>query len=99
IDNLEPGLSLCDTGGRYLLVNPSFCRLVGLDPHQIVGRKPDQVHPPELADQIVTDCHEALEIGQRQEKELIWEQEDRTLILKSVRTPVRDASGNIRWLV
>jgi PAS domain S-box-containing protein len=51
IEQLPNAVFRKDRGGRYVLVNPQFCKLKGLKKEDFIGRKPMEVAPSEIAKQ------------------------------------------------
>ena len=43
IDTLGQGLTVTDENGHFVLVNPAYARLVGYEPRELIGRRPDEI--------------------------------------------------------
>ncbi|WP_420378256.1 sigma 54-interacting transcriptional regulator [Gilvibacter sp.] len=53
IQGLQEGLAIIDVSGEFLETNPAFCRMLGLERDEIVGKKPPYAYwPPEHIDEI-----------------------------------------------
>ncbi len=64
-DSLHTGMRAVDMAGRVIYVNPAFCRMVGYEPAELMGREGlDQPHwPPEEAGRIFEDIRAARQAG------------------------------------
>lgn len=82
--------------GRFTFANQKFCQMMRLPAEQILGKTDYDFFPPELADKYRRDDRRVLETGE------IFEdiEEHQTpvgqkLFVQVIKSPVRDAAGNI----
>ena len=88
-------VGLQDTGGRYRAVNAAFCRLVGRNETEILGRADPEILPPERADAWVAENRRVRERGETSAGETALTVEGRRRWFHLVRLPVRDVAGRI----
>jgi PAS domain S-box-containing protein len=104
VEQLPVGIFRKDVEGRYIFVNPEFCKLRGKSREEILGRRPD-----ELAVSAARDAHEAglLKGGTKDHQEIMRTGElieveeaysrpnGEEFFLHVVKCAAFDASGNI----
>ena len=61
VDNVPDPLWLKDANKRYMAVNDAWCQALGADRKQILGKRAEEVFPPEIVDQITSDESRILE--------------------------------------
>lgn len=81
-----------DTGGRYLLADDAFKRLVGCDP---IGKTAFDLFPRETADAMMAQDRQVLVTGAESEMEIAIPQPDGVHTYWSVMFPIRDDQGRI----
>jgi PAS domain S-box-containing protein len=85
IDSLPDHISVKDAEGRYVLVNASYARFLGLGaPEEVVGKTIFNFYPPELAEKIQADDRSLIQVGQP---------------MINVERPGVDHAGNKMWLL
>ena len=82
----------------YVTCNASYARDLGLTPQGIVGKVDDDLHPPELAEKYRADDRRVLESGPIDLEEH-YVREGQPMIVRTVKTPVRDEAGDIMGLL
>ena len=103
VDQMPAGIFRKDKEGRFVFVNPAFCKFKGMTPDQILGRTiselaEDEQQNPEPKWLIQGDVHHELilKTGQTIEVEEHYSRPDgRTRHLHVVKTPVFDANNRI----
>jgi PAS domain S-box-containing protein len=61
IDSANDMISIKDTEGRYLMVNPATAALFGLEPSQLIGRTPAELYDPGVSEIIRAHDKEVIE--------------------------------------
>ena len=95
VESLPQGILRKDVEGRFTYVNGGACRLLGLDPNEIIGKTDFDICPPELAkkyrddDQFVLQTRRPLETT---EEHKTFDGPERHVQI--VKTPVFDDTGN-----
>lgn len=88
-----------DASLRYLLVNDAFCRLLGLHPKKLIGRKAADVVDPERALHYELDERRVLETGVPVDSAEEYLMADGTLVRSVARKRRFGSPGNYRLLV
>ena len=95
------GITHIGMDGRWLRVNPQFCRAIGYDPDEISHlRLRDIVHPSDLNDHLAAQRRLArgeLESFRREERYL--RKDGRVVWVDSTVSALRDRSGAVRYFV
>ncbi len=63
IDSIPDAVAVRDLQGRYQLANRETARILGLEPHQIIGRLPEDIYPPASAQNVRQMDKAVLETG------------------------------------
>ncbi|MBA4066593.1 MAG: chemotaxis protein CheR [Isosphaera sp.] len=84
-----------DVGGRYLLADEAFKRLVGCDP---VGKTAHDLFPQDVADALTAQDARVLRTGVPDETEVVIPHPDGEHTYLSVMFPVRDEAGAVTGL-
>jgi PAS domain S-box-containing protein len=94
IDNSPSLIALNDLQGRYLVVNRQFEAWHGRSPDEVVGRRPDDVFSPDVAQLYASRSAAVLEDDRivEEETEVVF-QDDTTHTVLVTRFPVRGARG------
>ncbi len=94
-DNAPVEIYLKDREGRYIEINKQFERLFNVEAAEVVGKLPEDVHYPELAERTRAQDLAVLQSGQTMAREEQAETELGHLVLHTVKFPVFDADGQI----
>ncbi len=100
LNNIPHLAWLKDENSRFIAVNQVFGEVSGYTPTELIGKKDLDIWPVELAQKYVDDDLLTMQSGQRkivEEKVLTSQQEERWL--ETIKTPIRDSSGNITGTV
>ena len=95
VENLTQSVFLKDTSFRFVAVNQPFCSGLGLAEQEILGKTDFDLYPEPMAAKYRADDEDVLRRGLRleQEEENLIAGRSRTIHL--IKTPFRDADGNI----
>lgn len=95
INNAQDWISMKNLNGEYILVNPVIARAFGKQPEDFIGKKPEDVLPPKLAQTVKAHDSEVLRTG----KAVLYNE---TITLngeehyfRMLRFPLTDAQGKI----
>jgi PAS domain S-box-containing protein len=94
-ENLEQCIFVKDKNLRLQAVNRGFCAAVGLPEAELLGKTDSDLYPPELAAQYRADDLRVLREGTRLEVEEQNPAGGKMRTVRVIKTPVRDASGEI----
>jgi PAS domain S-box-containing protein len=96
VENMPQSVFRKDRDGRFQFVNEQFCRDLERSLGDIVGRTDADIFPPELAQAYRKDDLRIMETGQALDQEEKHVGADgRELFVQVVKTPLRDARGQI----
>jgi PAS domain S-box-containing protein len=96
VENMPQSVFRKDRDGRFQFVNEKFCRSLERSFGDIVGRTDADFFPPELAQAYRQDDLRIMETGQALDQEEKHVSADgRELLVQVVKTPLRDARGQI----
>ncbi|MCY2988745.1 MAG: PAS domain S-box protein [Planctomycetota bacterium] len=95
VENLPQEFFVKDRDFRYLMVNESLARYLGLLPEEVVGKVDDDLFPKELADKYRADDQRLMQTGQTEEFEEKSRLAGRDVWVHTVKTPLRNARGEI----
>ncbi|MEM2367522.1 MAG: PAS domain S-box protein, partial [Candidatus Bathyarchaeia archaeon] len=89
-----------DAERRNLIVNSAFEKLVGLKKEEIIGKRDEELFPPDLAAQCRKSDEEVLSkgIAVRVEEHTVDEKGNRRFF-DTIKVPIRDRNGNIAGLI
>jgi PAS domain S-box-containing protein len=93
--NMAPKLFMKDKNSVYILCNPSYAADRKLRPEQISGKTDYDLYPAELAEKYVADDQRIIHEGRPENFEETFVGEGQSLILNTVKTPVKDENGEI----
>jgi PAS domain S-box-containing protein len=94
-ENLEQCIFLKDTQLRFAAVNRQFCRSVELREEEVVGKTDFDFYPAELAENYRASDRQVLSEGKPIEVEEHSVIRGVTRDVRVIKTPVRDAQGNV----
>ena len=93
VDHLPQRVFLKDKNLFYLLANENYARFLGVSPQQISGKTDHDFFPGETSEQNLNEDREVMEKGVPAEREGRYTREGRVEVEKTVKTPVKNASG------
>ncbi len=101
IDNLPNPAFVKDKRHRWVLVNPGFAELIGLERERILGKSDHDLFPKEQADSSQRKDLEVFLTGDVVEipRESVTDAEDMLHFIHTKRAPLKDAAGNITHLI
>ena len=83
-----------DVEGRNLIVNKAFERLVGLRQEEIIGKKDDELFPPDLAKQCRKSDKETLKKGKPLRfEEQMTDEKGQTWFFETIKSPSGTRTG------
>jgi PAS domain S-box-containing protein len=95
IENLEQCIFLKDHALRFVAANQPFCRTLGRSEDEIVGQTDFDFYPRHLAEKYRADDRVVLSEGQHLQLDEQNLQGGRERTVRVIKTPVRDAAGQI----
>jgi PAS domain S-box-containing protein len=95
IENLDVQVFLKDSKLRYVAANRRFCDAVGRTESEIIGHTDFDLYPQSVASKHQADDERVLNRGERVEQEAAREVDGNLLVLRVVRTPVKDEQGDV----
>lgn len=96
VENLAQGICRKDRDGRFTYCNRQFCEILGKPEKELIGKSAFDLFPEEEARQLDEDDRRVMESGQEYEALDEFSTPDgRTLFLQVVKSPLRDAEGNV----
>jgi PAS domain S-box-containing protein len=96
VENLPQNIFRKDRAGRFTFCNQRFCDTVDLPPEELIGKTDFDLFPHELAAKYVTDDHRLMETGETLDTvERHHRPDGETIHVHVVKTPVRDAAGEV----
>ena len=95
LDHAPISVHIRDRDGRYVVANPQTARLFKRPLHEIIGRQPHEILPPDMAARAEARLAEARLTG-----EVIVDEErqvdlDPCFWLRTIRVPLKDAAGEL----
>ncbi|MBX3011675.1 MAG: PAS domain-containing protein [Caldilineaceae bacterium] len=95
VNSTHDGIYMRDLQGRYLLVNETAATFAGMKPAEMLRRTYDEIFPAATAAAIAAEDAALLINGEVQVQEMEAELNGQFVSLHSVKTPYRDAAGNM----
>jgi len=95
IENLEQCIFLKDRELRFITANPPFCALAGRTENELIGKTDRDLFPPELAARFAEVDQLVLRDGKPIDTEEVVSEHGNTKQFRAVRSPVRDANGQV----
>lgn len=95
VENIPQKIFMKDRNFRYMSINESFARDLGIEPEEAVGKTDRAFFPPELAEKYRADDERVMseEVTDEFDEEYVEDGEKR--IVHTTKTPVRDENGNV----
>jgi len=95
IDSAHDWISIKDTEGRYVIVNPVCARAFDKDPADFIGKRPEEVLPPEACQTVTENDRRVVECDCHQTFEEVYTLHGRDRHFQTVRFPLADHHGDI----
>jgi PAS domain S-box-containing protein len=100
LDSIPDIILIKDTQGVYLGCNSEFARHVGHRKEDIIGKTDYDLYSKEEADFFRENDRRMLELGKpRHNEEWISYPDGRNILLDTIKTPCRDAEGNVLGVI
>lgn len=97
VDNAAAVVFLKDAVGRYVMVNKLWESVTGLERHNVIGKRFEDLHSPSTADQLISDAR-VFESREPVESEEIIERHGVCRIFLTIKFPLLDTSGKVYGL-
>jgi PAS domain S-box-containing protein len=95
LENLPQKVFLKDSNSVYLSCNENYARDMKIKPEEIAGKTDYDFYPRELAEKYRADDKRIIASGETEDIEEKYIREGQEVIVHTVKTPVKDAKGNI----
>lgn len=96
IINSPSVLSLKSVTGKYIIANPNYDKILGMDSSSLIGKTDFEIFPPSIAEKLRANDERVLESGERLSvEEIIPHSNGKQLIFMSHKFPITDLSGKI----
>lgn len=95
VENLPQKVFLKDSSSTYVSCNESFARDFGIGSEDVVGKSDYDFFPAEVAEKYREDDRRVVESGEMKDVDEAYIVGGRETIVHTVKTPVRDAEGNV----
>lgn len=96
LDNIPDMAWLKDKESVYVAVNETFCRMFGIKPEEIVGKKDFTVASKEMAEHYIADDKEVIRTGKRKViEEPTYNKDGVEILLETVKTPIFNDKGEV----
>jgi len=99
VEGAGDAIFIRDHEGRYLLVNPAAAEHLGLSVSRMLGRRPQELVPPEDAARMEETDQEVLSSGEAVEYEVVLEQNGKRRVFHSRKWPFRSPAGEVIGVV
>jgi len=98
-ENLPQMVFVKDRASVYVSCNQSFARSLGIRPEEYAGKTDYDFFSAELAEKYRRDDQRVMESGTTEEIEEKYIHEGKELSVQTVKTPMRDAAGNVTGIL
>jgi len=95
LENLPQKIFFKDRNSVYISCNENYARDLKINLHRIVGRTDFEFYPKKLARKYRADDKRIMKSGRIEDIEEEYIQDGRKVFVHTVKTPVRDAKGNV----
>ncbi|NUN23741.1 MAG: PAS domain S-box protein [Candidatus Jettenia caeni] len=95
IENLPQRIFSKDKALRFVSCNENLARDFHIRPDEITGKTDYDFFPKELAEKYRAEDKQIMESGQTDDREEEYMKDGKTLIVRMVRTPIKDEKGNV----
>jgi PAS domain S-box-containing protein len=93
LDNTQSAIAVRDEQGRHLLVNRTFCQILGIGPADAIGKTVFDIYPRPFAEKALAQDQQVIQTGQPLDIEDKAEFEDRTIYYIATKVPLTDSDG------
>ncbi|MDN3512237.1 MAG: PAS domain S-box protein [Candidatus Jettenia sp.] len=95
IENLPQRIFFKDKDLRFVSCNENLARDFHIRPDEITGKTDYDFFSKELAEKYRAEDKQIMESGQTDDREEEYSKDGKTLIVRMVRTPIKDEKGNV----
>jgi PAS domain S-box-containing protein len=95
VESIPQKILMKDRNCRWISINKNLARDFGFRPEEVVGKMDTELFTPELAAKYHADDVRIMETGKTEELEEKYLLEGRETWVNTIKTPVRDANGEI----
>ena len=96
LDNIPDMAWLKDRDCRYLAVNTAYLEILGMPENAVLGKRPDEIWPVEIAEVYLRTDRAVLKSGRRRRYEEARADPSGTLRwFETIKSPIRDKAGRI----
>jgi PAS domain S-box-containing protein len=95
LENLPQKIFLKDRNSVYVSCNEHYAGDLKIESEEIAGKTDYDFHPKELAEKYRADDKRIMESGEAEDIEEKYIQQEQEIIVHTVKTPVKDAQGNV----
>ena len=96
LDNIPDMAWLKDRDCRYLAVNTAYLEILGIPEHAVLGKRPDEIWPAEIAEVYLRTDRAVLKSGRRRRyEETRPDSSGLPRWFETIKSPIRDKAGRI----
>jgi PAS domain S-box-containing protein len=95
LEHLPQKIFLKDKDSVYLSCNKNYADDLKIKPEEIVGKSDYEFYPKELAEKYRADDERIMQMGKTQDIEERYIQNEKEIIVHTVKTPIKDEKGNV----
>ncbi len=99
LDSLTQQVFYKDLDSRYIACNLTFAHGLGMEPEDIVGKSDFELYPQELAERYRVDDRAVMASGEARDIEEPYEVGGQRFWVHTVKTPIRDTTGNVTGIL
>jgi PAS domain S-box-containing protein len=99
LENLPQKIFSKDTDSVYVSCNENYARDLRIKPEEIKGKTDYEFFPTELAEKYIMDDKRINASGKTEDIEEKYIQDGQEIWVKTVKTPIKDAKGNITGIL
>jgi PAS domain S-box-containing protein len=95
LENLPQRIFYKDKNSVYVSCNQNYASDLGITTEAIAGKTDDDFYPRGLAEKYRADDRRVMESGETGEIDEEYQRDGKKLVVRTVKTPVRDRDGNV----
>ncbi|MEJ2529118.1 MAG: MASE3 domain-containing protein, partial [Gammaproteobacteria bacterium] len=99
LDSLTQQVFYKDLDSRYIACNRTYAHRLGMEPNDLVGKSDFELYPQELAERYRVDDRAVMASGEVMDIEEPYEAGGQRFWIHTVKTPIRDPSGNVTGIL
>lgn len=99
VDNLPQNIFLKDRDSVYISCNRQYADMLGISADEIKGKTDLDFFSPEFAHKYRQDDRRIMDAGIIEELEELYETNEQTRTIQTVKTPIRDSDGKVTGLI